>query len=266
VEPGKPVGPEPAEPPKPAEPEPGDPAKPGEEPKTEPPKPKEPVTEVEGKPGVYQVNDVSALKASEPVRVRFLWRWELYVELPNGQRAVFCEVNLRPSPYGGTSPDLNLHPKAATVQGGAPVELLSPPGVKWTTEALKLTIESHKAKFGAPPRNMGGWLAKSNLRNFQDAFARLRAENPGLSNEMLGEMAIKEISFGKQRMDPAVGYKYFKVTVAKVGKVKLTNGNVETVPTAVRVEATAEPFKPDYSPKFHPPDPEPPDQEGEDGE
>lgn len=261
---GEPV--KPAEPPKTEQPKTEQPKT--EDPKVEPPKPKEPVSAVEGKPGVFQVNDLAALKASKPKLIslanKSIWHWELYVELPNGQRAVFCEVNMRPSPYGGTSPDLNLHPKTATVEGGAPVELLNPPGAKWTSEALRLTIESYKAKFGEPPPNMGGWLAHSNLRNFQDTFARLRSENPGLSNEKLAEMTMPEISFGKQRKP--FGYTNFKVTIARVGKVKLTNGNIETVPTAVRVEATLEPLDPGISPKLHQVGPEPPDQDGEDGE
>lgn len=239
-----------------------------EQPKSETPKAEEPVSAVEGKPNVFQVKSISALKASKPklisVANKSLWHWELYVELPNGQRAVFCEVNLRPSPYGGTSPDLNLHPKTATVAGGGTVELLNPPGARWTSEALRLTIESYKAKFGRPPPNMGGWLAHSNLRNFQDTFARLRSENPGLSNETLGEMAMREISFGSQRKP--FGYTHFKVTIAKAGKVKLSNGNVETVPTAVRVEATLKPLDPGISPKMHPVGPEPLDPEGEDGQ
>ncbi|MEW5930115.1 MAG: hypothetical protein AB1941_21880, partial [Gemmatimonadota bacterium] len=247
---------EPVEPPRPAEP--GEPARPGERPGPEPPRAGEPVTPVEGKPGVFQVNEISALKATEPSLLsladRSIWRWELYVELPGGQRAVFCEVNLRPSPYGGTSPDLNLHPKVSTVRGGAPVELRLQ-GAKWTTEALRLTIETHRAKFGHAPRNMGGWLAESNLRNFQDAFARLRSENPGLSSAELGEMAVREISFGKQRGQ--FGYVYFKVTIARVGRVRLSNGSTEVVPTVVRVEASQTPIRTGRTPKLHPPSPEP---------
>jgi hypothetical protein len=258
VEPVKPV--EPVEPVKPVEPvepvkpvEPVEPVKPGEKPRTEPSKPQEPVSAVEGQPNVFKVNDVSALKWTEPSLIsladKAIWHWEFYVELPNGQRAVFCEVNVRPSPHGGTSPDLNLHPKAATVKGGDPVTL-KPPGAPWTTRTLQLLIDSYTAKFGHAPKNVGGFLAESNLKYFQETFARLRSQNPGLSNEMLSQMTIREIPFGTQRIP--LGYEYFKVTILKVGKVTLESGKTEVLPTTVRVEATKSPFKTRKVPPAHP--------------
>lgn len=212
----------------------------------------QPVRAVEGKPNTFEVLDVSALKATKPSRIQgpqnssFL-HWKLYVELPNGKQAVFCEVNLR---FRG-SPDLNLHPKTATVPGAAePVHLMGK-GFKWTTESLKLVVESYRAKFGHPPKNMGGFLAKSNLANFQNTFARIRAERPGLPTRTIGELAIREISFGKQRIQ--LGYKFFRVSVLRYGRVKLKDGTTQVVPTEVRVEVGRTPIQPSQTPPSKPP-------------
>ncbi len=260
VEPAKPAKPttdpvEPARPPvEPVKPptKPVEPAKPSNKP-VEPvddlnpktPKNEEPVKPAKGALKTFEVTDASALKATEPSMIsgpknQSIWHWELYVELPNGEIAVFCEVNIRPLISRG-SPDLNLHPKTATVKGQTtPVELTKPPGsFGWTTESLKLVIESYKAKFGHAPKNLGGWLAKSNLKNFQAEFAKFRAQFPGKSNAQIADLAIRAISFGKNRIP--LGYEHFHVTIFKMGKVKLPGGTTETVPTVVRVEAGTTP-------------------------
>lgn len=243
---------------------PGEPAKPAEEVKL-PPKELEPVSAKPGKPNTYVVNDVNALKASKFTRIidpktkMPIWHWELYVELPNGQHAVFCEINIR---LRG-SPDLNLDPGASPVKGGAGTVALEAKGFSWTTAALDLMIKSYTKKFGHPPKNLGGFIAKSNLANFQYEFASLKAKNPGLSDVQIGEMAIKEISFGKQRLEN-FGYEHFRIFIWKYGKVTLKagknrvpdpaiEGTTQTVPIEVRIEATKTPFKPDRTPPFKPP-------------
>lgn len=246
VKPGEPV--KPVEPVKPAEPaKPAEEIKPGEPPEAA--KPAEKVSEVAGKPNTVRVGDASALEATKPSRIqgplnKAFWHWELFVTLPNGEIAVFCEINIR---FRG-SPDLNLHPKTAIVKGTGRTVNLEAQGFKWTTESLKLMIESYRAKFGHAPKNLGGWLAKSNLRNFQNEFARIRAAKPGLSTQQVAQEAVKAISFGTQRIP--LGYEHFYVSILKVGKVLLDDGSTQTVPTLVRVEAGKVPINPSTIPPF----------------
>ena len=262
VKPGEPVKPaEPVEPAKPKTP-PEEPAKPAEEVKP-PPKETEPVSAVEGKSNYFIVNDLrAAIKATKPkflhdLKVnKSIWHWKLYVELPNGQIAVFCEINIR---FRG-SPDLNLHPKKATVEGVPGTVFLE--GKGWTDHALRVMFETYEAKFGHPPKNLGGFIEADNLKYFQEAFAKHRNQNRELSNQQLGEMAIKEVSFGKQRVQR--GYTHFLITILKWGEVKLADGSVQNVPTMVRIEATKTPYKFDRIPRLRPEDIE--EGEGETGE
>lgn len=265
---GKPVEPaRPAEPTKPAEPvKPVEQVKPGEPPEAvkPPPKPAEKVSEVAGQPGTFKVTDASALEATKPSRLQgptnqAVWHWELFVRLPNGEIAVFCEVNIRPFSRG--SPDLNLYPKKAVVKGtGRTVTLKA--DFKWTTESLRLVIESYAKKFGHAPKNLGGWLAESNLKYFQNEFAKIRAAKPGLSNQQIAQEAFKAIPFGTQRIP--LGYEHFHVSILKAGKVLLDDGTTQTVPTRVRVEAGTAPIKPSTVPPFAVP--ETAEGEGEGGD
>jgi hypothetical protein len=222
-----------------------------EPPKTEPPKTEPPktepatqadkVSEVPGKPNTYKIADSSAIEATKPSRLqgplnKAFWHWELTVRLPNGEVAVFCEINIR---FRG-SPDLNLFPKEAIVKGTGRVVNLEAAGFKWTTEALRAMLESYEAKFGAPPENLGGWLAKSNLRNFQTEFARIRAAKPNASLQEIAQEAVRSISFGKQRLP--LGYEHFYVTMLKFQKA-LIDGVEQNVPSRVRVEASKAPVE-----------------------
>lgn len=246
AEPVKPV--RPTEPVKPAEQvKPAEPGKAGEP--NQPPKPAEPVEPVPGRPNTFKVKGSNVLEASKPSRLQGVknkgfWHWKLYVRLPNGELAVFCEVNIR---FRG-SPDLNLHPKTAVVEGTGRLVILEAEGFKWTTESIRLMLESYEAQFGHPPSNLGGWLAKSNLRNFQHEFARIRAESPQLSTQEVAQAAVKAISFGKQRIP--LGFQHFYVSILKTGKVLLDDGTTQVVPTLVRVEAGTTPVAPSKVPPF----------------
>jgi hypothetical protein len=223
---------------------PKEPAPTAEEAKPSAPKPAEPVEPVPGTSATFKVR-LSALKATKPTRLflvknKALWHWKLYVELPNGETAVWCEINIR---FRG-SPDLNLDTKAAKVLGTSKTVTLKAEGFKWTAKALEMMIETYKAEFGHAPKNLGGWLAKDNLLNFQTEFANIRAANPGLSTQEAAQAAVKAISFGKARV--ALGYEHFHVTILKTGKVPkvtLPDGTTPTVPTMVRVEAGTSPIE-----------------------
>ena len=252
---------EPVEPTKTQTPE--EPAKPAEEVK---PPPEKPVMEKPGAPNTYVVTDVAALKTTKPSRRQGYqniawWHWELYVTLPDGRTAVFCEVNIR----FRRSPDLNLDPGASKVKGTNEKVVLKVPegGFSWTTEALKLVIETYKKQFGREPKNLGGFLAKSNIKNFQYEFARFRVNNPGMSTQQIAQLAVEAISFGSKRSE--LGYTHFNVEVLKVGEVKLIagkhtkvepkiEGTTQTVPTQVRIEGTKTPFEPELVPPISPAD------------
>ena len=254
VKPAEPAAPKPAEPAetKPAEAGPAKPAEPAE--------PAEPVTAVPDKPGTYVVRETSALKSTKPsrwlgLRNKAAWHWELYVRLPNGEIAVFCRVNVRPLnmrfPRG--SPDLDLDPTKALVTGGkGTVRLEAGGGFQWTSEALKLIIKTFEEHFGHPPETLGGWLAKRNLENFQEAFSDLRAEHPEWSPQRIGEQAAANISFGRHRI--ALGYEYLRVTLIDFKQV-LVKGRTaaETLPTRVRVDAETKPIDLGRTPYILPP-------------
>ena len=80
---------------------------------------------------------------------------------------------------------------------------------------------------------MGGLLAWKNLVNFQTEFAGIRAENPGLAEGVVAELAGKAISFGQARI--RIGYGDIRVRYGNMGDVTLPNGTVlDNVPQVGR--------------------------------
>lgn len=255
---------EPAEPVKPVEPKPGEPGEPGEpgkppvkEPKAEAPKKSEPVRAVEGEPGTFEVTDPSALKISEPSRLQGVgnkatWHWKLYVELPNGQTAVFCEVNIRPLISRG-SPDLRLYPLESAVKGGGQVKLVKPTkSFSWTTESLRLINKSYAKKFGQAPKNLGGWLSAKNLAIFQEAFMKIGKSNPKWSIDQIAREAMKKTPFAKGRKP--LGYTHFRVTILRLSRKTFPDGTTRIVPEWVRVEAMTDPVSLPKIPPIKPPE------------
>ena len=196
-------------------------------------------------PNVIEVDSPQRIKATEPEWVwddtygAEVWRWFLYDEI-SGAR--FCEVNVRASsstapPQSG--PELTLNVKQATLPNGQQVSLRSK-GFSWTPESLRAAIETFIRRFGNRPSNMGGELAWDNLSNFQKEFARIRAENPGMSDEAIANEAIRHISFGSHRI--LIGYGDFSVRASNFGDVSLKNGPVlENVPNHVEIDARPTP-------------------------
>lgn len=89
---------------------------------------------------------------------------------------------------------------------------------------------------GAPPEYLNGTIIKKNLSNFQKEYVMLRDQEGGsLSQKELSEKAIKNISFGKERVKP--GYDDISVDVVKKGDVDV-DGKIESdVPTSVKITA-----------------------------
>ncbi|QCX49369.1 LysM peptidoglycan-binding domain-containing protein [Ralstonia pseudosolanacearum] len=100
-------------------------------------------------------------------------------------------------------------------------------GASLTKSALEDTISAYKSAYGVAPPSLPGSLADSNLANFQTEFTNAKIANPGLSNQQAGDLAIRNISFGANRI--GVGYGNLKTA--------LSNFNAIGVPTRVLVNA-----------------------------
>jgi hypothetical protein len=158
-----------------------------------------------------------------------------FVDPQTGARFGYAEVEAGADGRPNGGPHLTLDPQRARMPDGSPV-VLKASGFSWTPEALRVAIEAFRRKFGSQPANMDGLLAWSNLVNFQQAFARIRAANPNLSLRMVAEQAAREISFGKHRI--ALGYGDISVEFGNIGDITLPNGTVlSSVPRWVEVQA-----------------------------
>ncbi len=91
------------------------------------------------------------------------------------------------------------------------------------------TITAYKSAYGKAPSALPGRLADANLSNFQSEFLKLKGQYPNLTDQQIGDLAIRDISFGSNRIN--VGY----------GDLRTTLGNyVGGVPKRVDVNAFAD--------------------------
>lgn len=188
----------------------------------------------------YQVNRPEALKASEPSlrtgpRNASWWHWNLYVDLPNGEIAIFCTFIEPVRPRGNT--EENLYPKTSRVPGRRdPVELTRSRGFTWRRRSLELLMESYRKKFGEAPEKLGCPFAKSTSRDFQREFARVRERSPELSVRRIADEAVQLMPFAKERI--RLGYNHFDVSLLQFGDVTVDGVVLKDVPTAVWVEVS----------------------------
>ena len=162
------------------------------------------------------------------------WTCELF-DSQTGAKYGYAEVEATPQGKPSGGPHLTIDPTNARLPNGDPVNLKSN-GFSWTPESLRAAMDAFKRKFGSEPRNMDGLIAWSNLLNFQRAFARIRAANPGMSLRLVAEQAAREISFGKHRI--GLGYGDISVEFGNFGDVTAPNGDVLTnVPKYVYIHA-----------------------------
>jgi hypothetical protein len=153
-----------------------------------------------------------------------------------------------------SGPEQFLRPAQGVGPGGeiTPVRLREP--YKWTTESLRMAMEAFRRRFGFTPRNLSGELAEANLGNFQFEYNAARANNPGGSPQSWADVAIRQISFGGQR----VGMQFDNITVRISGSVEATytpKGKqpvvLRDVPNHVEVDAHSLPQAP-YTPPPQP--------------
>jgi hypothetical protein len=143
------------------------------------------------------------------------------------------EADQAGNPQGG--PHLTIDPTNAQMPDGSPVRLTAS-GFSWTVESLRAVIDAFRRQFGRGPSDMGGLLAWKNLLNFQQEFAEIRAENPGLDEGVVAERAARAISFGQHRI--AIGYGDISVQYGNMGDVTTPDGQVlQNVPRWVEVQA-----------------------------
>lgn len=186
-----------------------------------------------GRP-VIVVDSPKRVAAGEMRRTATGWECDLLDRRTGAIYGDFeVKANRNGTPRGG--PHMTIDPTNAVKPDGRGVRLQAE-GFSWTVESLREVIKAFRAQFGRGPVDMGGLLAWKNLLNFQQAFARIRAANPGLAERVVAERAARDISFGKHRI--RIGYGDISVQYGNMGDVALPDGTVLTnVPQWVEVGA-----------------------------
>lgn len=104
-------------------------------------------------------------------------------------------------------------------------------GGSLTKAALEDTISAYKTVYNKAPPNLSGSLADKNLKNFQNEFSRLRAQDFVRTDQTIADLAVRNISFGANRID--IGYGDLAT--------KIGGFNSEGVPTKVFVHGSPSP-------------------------
>jgi hypothetical protein len=212
--------------------------KPGD---VEPPDVKSPDTKPpETKPpenvNVIKLDSPARIDATKPVQMGDVLNWKLFDSVSQAQ---FSDVDVDiTDPANPGAPDQYLTPKDATLPSGDKVKLEA--DFSFTDESLKKNQSVWEEHFKKPLTDYSGSLADENLGNFQAEYAKIRVKNPGLSPQEIGDLAIREVSFGKGRIRVFFG----KLSVMMEGfqdvdiKMGPNRGqHVENVPTVVKVSA-----------------------------
>lgn len=113
--------------------------------------------------------------------------------------------------------------------------LMKAQGFGITNEILKRSIQIFADDHGAPPEFLNGTIVKKNLANFQKEYAKLKAASPQVSDDEAAVQAIKDISFGRERMK--LGYSDIKVDASGKTNVIVDGQELNDVPTRVKITA-----------------------------
>lgn len=109
-----------------------------------------------------------------------------------------------------------------------------------TNEILKRSIEIYTESHGEAPEFLDGSIIKSNLANFQNEYVKIRSELPaGTSEKEISEIAIKNISFGRERVK--LGYDDISVDASSFKTIEVDGKILENVPTKVKIQAGKKP-------------------------
>jgi hypothetical protein len=150
------------------------------------------------------------------------------------------DVSIRDSANPGP-PWVYLNPKVAELGTGI-VTLEA--DFSFTVESLRIVQLKWEKIFGRPLEEFGGPVLDENLGNFQFEFDRVRAANADLTPQQIGDLAIREVSFGKGRIQ--AGFGDLRVKMDSFDKVDIKKGpyqgqHVENVPKEVWVSAKRTP-------------------------
>ncbi len=104
-------------------------------------------------------------------------------------------------------------------------------GIGLTRAAMQDTILAYRNAYGVAPPSLPGQLADANLMNFRNEFALIKASNPDLGSQEIGDLAIRRISYGTARIN--VGYGSLTT--------RLSNFDANGIPTRVSVNARPAP-------------------------
>jgi hypothetical protein len=191
------------------------------------------------KPGelrTIKLDSPARIEATTPTRNGNIMNWRL---IDGESKAEFSDVDVDiTDPEKPGAPDQELTPKTATLPGGEKVKLEA--DFSFTDESLKKNQSVWEEQFKKPLEDYSGSLAYENLGNFQAEYADIRAKNPGLSAQEIGDQAIRRVSFGKGRI--RVGFGKLTVTLDGFQDVTIEMGphkgeTVPNVPTSVKVSA-----------------------------
>ena len=113
--------------------------------------------------------------------------------------------------------------------------LMKPEGFGLTGEVLSKSIDLYAGDHGAPPTYLNGVIIKKNLSNFQKEYNDIRLGSEGVTEDEVAVKAIKNISFGKERVK--LGYSDIQVTAAGKKDVLVDGEILRDVPTKVQIKA-----------------------------
>ena len=113
--------------------------------------------------------------------------------------------------------------------------LMKPEGFGLTGEVLSKSIDLYAGDHGAPPTYLNGVIIKKNLSNFQKEYNDIRLGSEGVTEDEVAVKALKNISFGKERVK--LGYSDIQVTAAGKKDVLVDGEILRDVPTKVQIKA-----------------------------
>lgn len=185
---------------------------------------------------VIKLDSPARIEATKPTQTNNIVNWRL---IDSESKAEFSDVDVDVSdPANPGAPDQYLTPKTAKLPSGEVVKLEA--DFPFTDESLKKNLSVWEEYFKKPLTDYAGSLADENLGNFQAEFDRIRAADPSLTPQEVGNLAIREISFGRGRI--RIGFGKLSVTIAGFEDVVIKMGPnkgklVRNVPTDVKVSA-----------------------------
>jgi hypothetical protein len=189
---------------------------------------------------VIRLESPERIEATQPVQNGDIVNWRLF---DKQSKAEFSDVDVDVSnPADPKAPDQLLTPKDATLPDGTKVKLEA--DFPFTDESLKKNRQVWEEHFKKPLTDYSGSLAEENLGNFQAEFSDIRAKNPSLSAQEVGDLAIRKVSFGKGRI--RIGFDKLSVTLDAFADLVIEKGPhkgeaVKNVPQSVIVSAQETP-------------------------